>query len=309
MRIGIIGLGRMGHAIAKRVVDAGHVVFGYDVNADAMKHAQEIGVHTVTQLERLAQEIEVFWLMLPAGKLIDQMIDLLEDRLHPESIIVDGGNSFYKDSIARAERLKKKNISFLDCGTSGGLLGEQIGFSLMIGGNEQAYQQMLPIWQAVAMKDGYAHIGPSGTGHYVKMVHNGIEYALLQAYAEGFQIIKEGHFKNDAIDLAKLSDVWMHGAIIRSYILELAHQIFTQDQKLLDISGEIAESGTGAWTAQEAAECNIPAPMVQEALKQRALSRVTGGNYATKIVAMLRHAFGGHAVQVLSESKKDKNKR
>ena len=166
----------------------------------------------------------------------------------------------------------------------------------MVGGSERAYAQVVPLFDAVAMKDGYGYVGPSGAGHYVKMVHNGVEYALLQAYAEGFRIIKEGHFKDAHIDLAKLSDIWMHGSVIRSYILELAHEIFLEDQNLNDISGEIAESGTGKWTVEEAAAQNIPAPMIELALLERAQSRETGGNYATKIVAMLRNKFGGHAV-------------
>lgn len=299
MRVGIVGLGRMGHAIAKRVVDAGHVVFGFDVDKDAVARAQEVGVHTVKQMELLAEQVEVFWLMLPAGPLVDRAIETLKNHVHPESIIIDGGNSNFKDSIRRAELLKPLSIAFLDCGTSGGLLGEQIGFSLMIGGSERAYQQVVPLLDAIAMKNGYGHVGPSGAGHYVKTVHNGVEYALLQAYAEGFRIIKEGHFKDAHIDLAHLSDVWMHGSVIRSYILELAHEIFQEDQELKHISGEIAESGTGKWTVEEASEQNISVPMIELALSERARSRETGGNYATKIVAMLRNKFGGHAVKRL----------
>lgn len=296
MKIGVVGLGRMGHAIAKRISDAGHVVFGFDVDKAAMQRASDSGIHTVKQLEQLAEQADVFWLMLPAGLLVDKAIDVLKGRVHSESIIIDGGNSNFKDSIRRALQLQELNIAFLDCGTSGGLLGEQIGFSLMIGGDERAYHQAVPLFDAVAMKNGYGYVGPSGAGHYVKTVHNGIEYALLQAYAEGFRIIKEGHFKDVPIDLAKLSDIWMHGSVIRSYILELAHQIFQEDQELETISGEIAESGTGKWTSEEAAEQNIPAPMIDLALHIRAQSRQTGGDYATKIVAMLRNKFGGHAV-------------
>lgn len=296
MKIGVIGLGRMGHAIAKRMSDAGHVVFGFDVDKNAMQRAQDSGIHTVKQLEQLAEQVEVFWLMLPAGDLVDQVIETLKGRAHRESIIIDGGNSNFKDSIRREKQLQASGITFLDCGTSGGLLGEQIGFSLMVGGSERAYQQIIPLLDAVATKNGYGYVGPSGAGHYVKMVHNGIEYALLQAYAEGFHIIKEGHFKDVPIDLAKLSDIWMHGSVIRSYILELTHQVFVEDQTLSDISGQIAESGTGKWTSEEAAEQKIPAPMIDLALHIRALSRETGGDYATKVVAMLRNKFGGHAV-------------
>jgi 6-phosphogluconate dehydrogenase len=302
MRVGVIGLGRMGYAVAKRIFDAGHVVFGFDVDKDAVQRAHEVGIHTVKRIEQLIEHVDVYWLMLPSGPLVDQVIDVLKNCAHAESIIIDGGNSNFKDSIRRAQMLQALNISFLDCGTSGGLLGQEIGFSLMIGGQEHAYQQAMPVFEAVAMKSGYGYVGPSGAGHYVKMVHNGIEYALLQAYAEGFRIIKEGSYKDTPIDLANLSDIWMHGSVIRSYILELAHQVFQEDQDLSPISGEIAESGTGRWTVEEAIDRGIPAPMIMKALDIRAQSRMTGGDYATKLVAMLRNKFGGHAVTILRQA-------
>jgi 6-phosphogluconate dehydrogenase len=306
MRIGVIGLGRMGYAIAKRIADDGHIVFGFDVDKKAVERAQEIGVHPIARLEHIAQEVDVLWLMLPAGRLIDDTLDVLIPRMHADGIIIDGGNSYFKDSIRRAERLATQKIFFLDCGTSGGLQGEHIGFSLMIGGNEVAYRHAEPVFQAVAMKNGYELVGPSGTGHYVKMVHNGIEYALLQAYAEGFQLIKQGHFKDTPIDLAKLAQVWQHGAIIRSYILELAQHVFEENQQFDDISGEVAEGGTGAWTVQEAIEQQIRVPLIEQALKERAVSRVTGGSYATKLIALLRNAFGGHPFNMIQHSENER---
>jgi 6-phosphogluconate dehydrogenase len=301
MNFGIVGLGRMGYAIAKRVIDAGHVVFGFDINKQAQRDAHDIGVHVVDRVEQLLEHTDIIWLMLPAGDLIDEAIKTLKPKLKKGAIIIDGGNSNFKDSIRREKQLKDEHIFYLDCGTSGGLRGEEIGFSLMVGGDETAYTKMVPLFQAIAAKNGFGLVGPSGAGHYVKMVHNGIEYALLQAYAEGFHLIKHGYFKNEDLDLAQISDIWMHGSIIRSYILELAHDVFKVDQKLESISGEIAESGTGKWTVQEAHEQRISVPVIEDALHVRKVSREQGGNFATKIVAMLRNKFGGHAVKKIEK--------
>ncbi len=297
MNFGIVGLGRMGHAVAKRVVDAGHVVFGFDVNEQARKDAREIGVHVVDRVEQIAEHTDIIWLMLPAGELVDQTIDVLKPKLRKGAIVIDGGNSNFKDSIRRAKKLIADAIYYLDCGTSGGLYGEKIGFSLMIGGDEIAYQKIVPLFEVIATKDGFGLVGPSGAGHYVKMVHNGVEYALLQAYAEGFHIIKHGYYKNDDLNLEQISDIWMHGSIIRSYILDLAHQVFKEDQTFESISGEVAEGGTGRWTLEEAHEQHIAAPTIEESLRVRRCSRETGGDYTTKIIAMLRKQFGGHAVK------------
>ncbi len=297
MNIGIIGLGRMGHAIAQRVLTGGYTVFGYDIGASAQQEAQQIGVHLVESVRELPAKASIIWLMLPAGELVDKAIDELKDRLEPSAIIIDGGNSNFKDSIRRAQALAASNIAYLDCGTSGGLKGQEIGFSLMVGGNKQAYEHVVSLLKVIAAKDGYGWVGPAGAGHYVKMVHNGIEYALLQAYAEGFHIIKDGHYKNDHLDLAEITRIWMHGSVIRSYLLELAHEVFADDQQLESIKGEIAEGGTGRWTVDEAHEQHIPAPTIEDALRVRAFSRETGGNFATKVIAMLRKKFGGHAVK------------
>ncbi len=296
MNLGIIGLGRMGHAIAHRVLTDGEIVYGFDVDKKAKENALNIGVQLVENIAQLPQKTNLIWLMLPAGELIDKTINEIIPYLEPGTIIIDGGNSNFKDSIRRAQLLESYHVHFLDCGTSGGLKGEDIGFSLMIGGKQEIYEQAVPLFKAIAAKNGYGHVGPSGAGHYVKMIHNGIEYALMQAYSEGFHIIKDGFYKKDHLDLAGISEIWMHGSIIRSYLLELVHDIFTEDQALLDISGQIAESGMGLWTMQEAQQQNIPAPTIEDALKVRALSRETGGNFATKIVAMLRNKFGGHTV-------------
>ncbi len=297
MNFGIVGLGRMGHAVAKRVVDGGHVVFGFDVNEQAKKDAREIGVHVVDRVEQITEHTDIIWLMLPAGELVDQTIDTLKPKLKKGAMIIDGGNSNFKDSIARAKKLQNDNIFYLDCGTSGGLYGEKIGFSLMVGGDKAAYEKLIPLFEVIATKDGFGLVGPSGAGHYVKMVHNGVEYALLQAYAEGFHIISHGYYENADLDLAQISEIWMHGSIIRSYILELAHEVFKEDQTFETISGEVAEGGTGRWTVEEAHEQHIAAPTIEDSLCVRACSRQTGGDYTTKIIAMLRKQFGGHAVK------------
>lgn len=297
MNLGIIGLGKMGNAIAHRILTDGEIVYGFDVDKKAKENALSIGVQLVESIAQLPQKTNLIWLMLPAGELIDKTINDIIPYLEPGTIIIDGGNSNFKDSIRRAQLLESYHVHFLDCGTSGGLKGQEIGFSLMIGGKQEIYEQAVPLFKAIAAKNGYGHVGPSGAGHYVKMIHNGIEYALMQAYSEGFHIIKDGFYKKDHLDLASISEIWMHGSIIRSYLLELVHDIFSEDQALLDISGQIAESGMGLWTMQEAQQQNIPTPTIEDALKVRALSRETGGNFATKIVAMLRNKFGGHAVK------------
>ena len=303
MNIGLIGLGKMGHAIAHRLINGGHHVVGFDANPTAQEEAKKLGATTAHSIPELAQQVRIIWLMIPAGKLVDDVLKTLLPHLKPNDIIIDGGNSLFLDSIRRHELLRAKNINFLDCGTSGGLLGEKIGFSLMVGGDKEIFEKMNDIFRAIAAPDGFAYMGPSGAGHYVKMVHNGIEYALLQSYAEGFHLLREGHYKE--LDLEKITNVWNHGAVIRSWILDLAHNVFEHDQKLIDISGEIGENLTGRWTSDEAKKHNIPVDLIERALAIRALSRQTGGNYGTKVVALLRNQFGGHDVKKIN-SKKNK---
>ncbi len=205
MKIGMIGLGRMGNAIATRLSIAGHTVFGFDPNIQARKFAQEEGIKTVTTLEDLAKEVRIFWLMVPAGDIVDTTIARLLPNLQKGDTIIDGGNSKFSDSVARAKSLQEKEINFVDCGTSGGVPAKKDGFSLMIGGDKKVFKKIEPIFKAVAAPQGYAYMGPSGAGHYVKMVHNGIEYGLLQAYAEGFHLLKNGAYKK--LDLEKITNV------------------------------------------------------------------------------------------------------
>ncbi|MFC1842591.1 phosphogluconate dehydrogenase (NAD(+)-dependent, decarboxylating) [Candidatus Dependentiae bacterium] len=303
MKLGIIGLGRMGNAIAYRAINGGFKVAGFDIDKEALAKAEEIGVETVDDIADLAERADVIWLMVPVGDLVDAIIEKLMPHLSSGDIIVDGGNSNYKDSIKRAEKLKAHGIYFLDCGTSGGLHGREVGFSLMVGGEKKAYSKIIPLLEAIAAKDGFGYMGRSGAGHYVKMIHNGIEYGLLQAYAEGFQLLKEGKYEN--LDLEKISKVWMHGSVIRSFILELVHEIYQEKIDFSKIVGEIQEGGTGKWTVKEAKEQNVSVPVIEKSLEIRAWSRESaqqaGGNYATKLVALLRNKFGGHKVKKIKQ--------
>jgi len=307
MKIGIIGLGRMGAAIAQRLIAAGHQVYGFDPQETAGHHAADIGVEVVDSVQAIAHNARIIWLMIPAGAIIDTVLEQLSYELCAGDIIIDGGNSHFADSIRRATTLDNINCTFLDCGTSGGIHGIENGFCLMVGGNKNTYEKLMSLWQAIATPSGFAHVGPSGAGHYVKMVHNGIEYALMQAYAEGFHVLHDSMFGTNALDLAQISELWNHGAVIRSFLLELTSTIFNHDQTLKNISGSVAESGMGAWTVQEAHKQHIPVPMIELALKTRDWSRTSGGNYTTKIIALLRQQFGGHAVATLKDTDTHEN--
>lgn len=294
MKLAVIGLGRMGAAIAARAQAAGHCVLGYDPNIKVQKEMENSGVQMYSSLEAMSKESDVVWLMVPAGDVVDQTIDALTPTLKKDAIIIDGGNSNFNDSVKRAEKLALKGFAFLDCGTSGGVHGQKDGFCLMVGGDYTAYTKVEPLLRAIAIKEGVAYLGKSGAGHYVKMIHNGIEYGLLQAYAEGFHLLREGTYSD--LDLAKIAQLWQHGAVIRSWLLELTQNVLKEDQNLADIDGKIQEGGTGLWTVQNAHENKIPVPVIEASLQVREESRKTGGNFATKLIQMIRHAFGGHTV-------------
>jgi 6-phosphogluconate dehydrogenase len=232
--------------------------------------------------------------MVPAGKATGDVIDALIPLLEKSDIIVDGGNSFYKDSIVRAARLKTKGIFFLDSGTSGGIWGLKEGYCLMIGGEENAFKKVEPVFRDLAPEDGYAHVGPSGAGHFVKMVHNGIEYGLLEAYAEGFEIM---HAKKElSLDLRKIAELWNHGSVVRSWLLELSVNIFREDPSLESVKGYVADTGEGRWTVVEAIEESVPAPVITLSLLQRFRSRQET-SFSAKVIAALRGQFGGHDVK------------
>ncbi len=303
MNIGIIGLGKMGNAIAFRALQAGHSVIGYDRDEQARKQVKEMGADIASDVADLAKRTRVVWLMVPIS-VVDAVIDELKPHLKANDIIIDGGNSYYEDSIRRAKALASDGIFLLDCGTSGGIKGKLGGFCLMIGGDEASYTKIHSLLVAIAAPGGLGHVGPAGTGHYVKMIHNGIEYGLLQAYAEGFQIIKDGTFKGLSLDLEEISRIWNESSIIRSFLLGLAHEVFEEDQELHNVVGEIAEGGTGKWAVEEAHKHNLSVPVLEHALQVRAWSREGGEDYATKLIAMLRHKFGGHEVKMKKRGEK-----
>ncbi|MDP3888917.1 MAG: decarboxylating 6-phosphogluconate dehydrogenase [bacterium] len=307
MRMGIVGLGRMGSAIALRAVQAGHEIIGYDPNKEMQSTARSVGIEIAETLAQVAEKVRIIWLMVPVD-FVDTVIKELLPHLQEGDILIDGGNSNFKDSMRRADMVGTQGVLFLDCGTSGGVHGREFGFCLMVGGDSATYTKVHELLVAIAAPGGVAYVGPSGAGHYVKMIHNGIEYGLLQAYAEGFHLIKEGQFKNVGLDLEEISRLWNTSSIIRSFILELAHNVFLKDQELREVSGEVeqsrssgAPSGMGLWTVEEAHEQKIPVRVIEQALDIRAWSRETGGNYATKVVAMLRKEFGGHAIKKVRE--------
>lgn len=298
MQVGVIGLGRMGFGIAQRMHNASHAVIGFDPNEQTRETFAQAGMQPMPTIEQLAQQADIIWLLVPAGQIIDTLLAQLVLLVKPNTIIIDAGNSKFTDSMRRASDLKQKQIFFIDCGTSGGVHGKQQGYCLMVGGDKKAYTIIEPLLQAVAAPQAYAYIGSSGAGHYVKMVHNGIEYGLMQAYAEGLHLLHNGSFAQEDLDLAAITKLWNHGSIVRSWLLQLTHEIFAEHgQQFNTISGKIAESGMGKWTVQEAQEHNIEVDVIQAALDVRYESQKTGGNYATKLVALMRNKFGGHAVE------------
>lgn len=302
MQIGVIGLGRMGAAIVERLCAKAHRVLVYDLDPTAVNTVEKFGATGAGSIDQLAVQVDLIWLMVPAGNLIDQiLVQILPIlKLKPGAIIVDGGNSNFHDSVRRAKLCANQQVSFLDCGTSGGLHGRYLGFCLMVGGDQVAYNKIENYLAAIAMPKGYALVGPSGAGHYVKMVHNGIEYALLQAYAEGFDLLKNNRNYPD-LDLAQVAGLWQHGSIIRSWLLELTQQILAQDQALENISSKIGGGSTGSWTVSEAQAQNVLVPLIKLSLELRQKSNQTefSNNYANKLVALLRHQFGGHSYEKL----------
>ena len=296
MQIGIIGLGRMGSGMTQRLLQGGHQVVVYDRTPQTVSAMTSKGATASSSLEDLGQKLKapkIFWLMIPAGAPVDDTIQRLEDTLAPGDVIVDGGNSNYRDSIRRAEALRTQQVEYLDAGVSGGIWGLKVGFCLMVGGNQAIFKQVEPIFKTLAPPDGYAYVGPSGAGHYAKMVHNGIEYSLLQGYAEGFEILKSSPFD---FDLVQLSMLWNHGSVIRSWLLELAQAAFQRDPNLEHIRGWVEDSGEGRWTLEESIEHAVPAPALAMSLFMRFRSR-QDDSFSGKVLAALRNEFGGHAVK------------
>lgn len=302
MRIGLVGLGKMGGNMALRLtagstdgqVKGGHAVVGFarDPNPD-LKDVE--GFEWVDNLQELVHRLappRAVWVMVPAGDPTESVIGQLDDLLQPEDMIIDGGNSYYKDSMRRAEGLAKHGIGFLDIGTSGGVWGREEGYCMMVGGSPEQVERIKPILDTLSTRDGWAHVGPSGAGHFVKMIHNGIEYGLMEAYGEGFEILRKSKFP---LDLHQVASVWNHGSVIRSWLLELAERIFEVESDLHTIQPYVEDSGEGRWTIQAAIEENVPVPVIAASLFARFESR-DSENFSARFCAALRKQFGGHDV-------------
>lgn len=296
MKLGFVGFGRMGGNMVKRLLERGHEIAVYARRAEVRAEAAGLGAQPAASLAELVGRLEsprVVWLMIPAGEAVDAALADLTPRLSRGDIIVDGGNSWYRDSVRRAQAAAAQGLHYVDAGTSGGIWGLKIGYCLMVGGQPEAVRIVEPAFRDLAPEGGYMHAGPSGAGHFVKMIHNGIEYGMMQSYAEGFAILHDGPYK---IDLRAVSALWNHGSVVRSWLLELAERAFSDDPDLRALRGYVEDSGEGRWTVQEAIDRNVPAPVITLSLLQRLRSRQEE-NFGDKVLAALRQQFGGHAVR------------
>ena len=296
MELGMIGLGRMGANMTERLVLGGHRIISYDRSPEAIQRVVDKGAVGSRSLADFVQQLSqprAAWLMVPSGDPVDQTIEQLLPQLAKGDVIIDGGNSYYKDSIRRAEKLKQQGIYFVDAGTSGGIWGLKVGYCMTLGGEKEVVERLDPIFKTLAPKDGYLHVGPSGAGHFVKMIHNGIEYGMLQAYGEGFELLKASGFD---LDLGKIAHLWNQGSVVRSWLLELAESAFNKDPELASIKGYVEDSGEGRWTVLEAVERNVPASVLTLSLFARFASRQED-SFSAKVIAALRNEFGGHAVK------------
>jgi 6-phosphogluconate dehydrogenase len=299
MQLGLIGLGKMGGNMAERLRLAGHQVVGFDFSAEAVKRLADSGNVGASSLEELAKKLQgrkAIWIMVPQGKPVDDTIAKLEPHLNPGDILIDGGNSNYKDSIRHHKEVTAKGFQFVDVGTSGGVWGLKEGYSMMVGGDKEAVDYLRPVFEALApAKDkGWGHVGPAGAGHFVKMVHNGIEYGLMQAYAEGFTIMEKKEELN--LDLAQISQIWRFGSVVRSWLLDLTADALGKNPTLEGLEAYVADSGEGRWTVFEAIDLNVSAPVITESLIRRIRSREEN-NFTDRMLAIMRNAFGGHAVK------------
>ena len=300
MRIGMIGLGKMGANMTERLLKGGHEVVAYDLSADALKQAAERGAETATTLEELTGKLtapKAVWVMLPAGKVTDSTVEKLAGLLSKGDVIVDGGNSNYKEWIALSQQIEKSGVGLVDAGTSGGVWGLTEGYCLMVGGTKESVAVVEPAFLTLAPEGGYAHVGPVGAGHFVKMVHNGIEYGLMQAYAEGFEIM--GAAEEFDLDLHEIASIWRYGSVVRSWLLDLAERALRPGAGFDGIAPVAVDSGEGRWTALEAINRGVPAPVIATSLFTRLASQ-DKDSLQLKMVAALRNQFGGHAVTLES---------
>ncbi|MDV2502946.1 MAG: decarboxylating 6-phosphogluconate dehydrogenase [bacterium] len=299
MELGIIGLGRMGANMAERLILGGHRVVGYDRSPEPIQRVVEKGAVGADSLEALVETMSgprAVWLMVPAGPPVDETIEALLPLLSVDDVILDGGNSYYKDTLQRAEMVRERGMHFVDVGTSGGVWGLAEGYSLMIGGSDEVVERLRPIFEtlAPAPDKGWGHVGPSGAGHFVKMVHNGIEYGLMQAYAEGFALMRRK--EAFGLDLHQVAEVWRHGSVVRSWLLELLAAALAEDQVLAGVAPYVADSGEGRWMVAETIDQDVAAPVIALSLIQRLRSR-DEESYADRLLAVLRGQFGGHAIK------------
>jgi 6-phosphogluconate dehydrogenase len=299
MDLAMVGLGKMGLNMATRLARGGHRVIGFARTDATVAEAVKLGAEGAHSLEEAVSKLEaprLVWLMIPAGKVTHDSVEQLSTLLSEGDIVVDGGNSNYKDSVLHASMLEPKGIEFVDCGTSGGIWGLTEGYSLMIGGKPEVVEKLRPIFEtlAPAPDKGWGHVGPHGAGHYVKMVHNGIEYGMMQAFAEGFSILKAK--KEFDMDLAQISHIWQHGSVVRSWLLDLAARALDEDTTLTDIKPWVADSGEGRWTVFESIDLDVPAPVITLSLQMRFASR-DEENFTARMLAALRNQFGGHAIK------------
>jgi len=297
MQLAMIGLGRMGGNMVRRLMGGGHQLVVYDRSPQAVQEYAGQGAKPARDLADVCAQLQaprVVWVMVPSGAPTQATIDDLAGRLAKGDVIIDGGNSNFHDTMRRGEALRAKGIDFVDAGTSGGIWGLEVGYCLMVGGPDEAVRRCEPIFKTLAPPDGYAHVGPTGAGHFVKMIHNGIEYGMLQAYAEGYEILHAS--KDFKLDLRRIAALWNQGSVVRSWMNELAERAFSADPDLADIRGFVEDSGEGRWTVQEAIDLSVPAPVITLALQMRFRSR-QADSFGAKVVAALRKEFGGHATK------------
>ncbi len=296
MQLGFIGLGKMGGFMVQRLLKDKHEIVGFDLSADVVKGLAEKGMTGASSMEDMIGKLKgrkAVWIMVPSGKATEDTVNKLAGLLSKGDIIIDGGNSYYKDDVRRAKELKEKGLCYIDVGTSGGVWGLANGYCMMMGGDKADVDYLDPIFKTLGPVDGYAYMGLHGSGHMVKMVHNGIEYGMMQAYAEGFEIMKASEYK---LDLAKIADLWMHASVVRSWLLDLIADGLKGDPELKGLKGYVEDSGEGRWTILEAMEKNVPAPIITMSLFERFHSRQPE-SFAAKMLAMMRNQFGGHAVK------------
>ena len=299
MELAMVGLGRMGLNMTTRLLKGNHRVIAHDMLEDAIQKAEASGAEGARSLEEMKERLSrprSVWVMVPSGDPTEETITRLAEILETDDIIIDGGNSNYKDSVRRAAKLRDMNIHFVDVGTSGGIWGLTEGYSMMVGGEESAVERLRPIFETLAPERdrGWGYVGPSGAGHFTKMVHNGIEYGLMQAYAEGFEIMKAK--KEFGLDLHQVAEIWRYGSVVRSWLLDLTSDALAEDQDLTDIEGWVADSGEGRWTVADAMDLDVPTPIITLSLMMRFASRQSE-SYAAKLLAAMRNKFGGHEVK------------